>query len=218
MNRHIAAVVLAAGASSRLGEPKQLLRFHGEQLVDRAVRIAHEAGATSIFLVLGADHERILDALTPTSYSPRVLINRGWQHGMATSVALGVAAAERVGAQDVLVLACDQVSVTPEHLRQLIVASKRERVVASLYHGRGGIPALFPEFSFHALQDLTGDRGAREILQDQSVLTVTLPGGEFDVDTPDDVTTLRRIERHGWAAMSDPGFDRPEVEGKDEAA
>ncbi len=203
MSRHIAAVVLAAGASTRLGQPKQLVRFHGEQLVDRAIRIAHEAGATSIFVVLGADHERILEAITPVSYDTRILINKGWQHGMATSIALGVTAAERIDADDVLVLSCDQVTVTPEHLRQLILTSKRERVVASLYHSRGGIPALFPEFAFHALQELAGDQGAREVLQSDSVLTVALPGGEFDVDTPEDLERLRRMEREGTAALFD---------------
>jgi molybdenum cofactor cytidylyltransferase len=201
MSRHIAAVVLAAGASTRLGQPKQLIRFHGEQLIDRALRIAHEAGAASIFVVLGSEYERILAAITPNHFGARILINKGWHHGMSTSVALGVAAAERVGAQDVIVLTCDQVTVTPEHLRGLVVTSKRERVVASLYHGRAGIPAIFPEFSFHALQDLAGDQGAREVLQNDSVLTVALPGGEFDIDTPADLERLRRIESDGLTAL-----------------
>jgi molybdenum cofactor cytidylyltransferase len=203
MSRHIAAVVLAAGASTRLGQPKQLIRFHGEQLIDRTIRIAHEAGATSIFVVLGSEYEAILAAIRTDHFGARILINKGWRHGMATSIALGVAAAERVGANDVIVLTCDQVTVTPEHLQSLILASRRERVAASLYHGRGGIPAIFPEFSFHALQDLSGDEGAREVLQGDSVLTVALPGGEFDIDTPADLERLKRLELNGPAALDD---------------
>jgi molybdenum cofactor cytidylyltransferase len=212
MSRHIAAVVLAAGASTRLGQPKQLVRFNGEQLIDRAIRIAHEAGASCIFVVLGCDHERILEAIAPVTYDIRILLNKGWRHGMATSIALGVTAAERMDADEVLVLACDQVMVTPEHLQQLIIASKRERVVASQYQDRGGIPALFPEFAFHALQELTGDHGARDVLQGDSVLTVPLAGGQFDIDTPADLERLRRMEHRGLAVLDD------EVDETEEAA
>jgi CTP:molybdopterin cytidylyltransferase MocA len=194
MSRNVAALVLAAGASSRLGQPKQLVEYHGERLIDRAVRVAQEAGASPIFIVLGADYERILEELTPTESGTRILVNKGWKRGMASSIALGAAAAERSGAENLLVLTCDQVAVTPEHLLRLIEASKREHVVASYYWERRGIPALFPDFAFHALQDLTGDLGARELLQDDAVFTVPLPGGEFDVDTPDDLMRLRAME------------------------
>ena len=74
------------------------------------------------------------------------------------------------------------------------MTSNREHVVASYYWERRGIPALFPEFAFHALQDLTGDTGARELLQDEAVLTVPLHGGEFDLDTPADLLRLREME------------------------
>ena len=66
--------------------------------------------------------------------------------------------------------------------------------MASYYWQRRGIPALFPAFAFHVLQDLNGDTGARELLQDKAVLTVPLPGGEFDVDTPEDLAQLRALE------------------------
>lgn len=194
MSRRVAALVLAAGASSRLGQPKQLVRFHGETLVERAVRIASEAGASPVFVVVGSGYEDIIPILQASDYEPRILINKGWQRGMSTSIALGASAAERVDAEDLLVLTCDQVSVTPEHLCQLIEASRREHVVASHYYERRGIPALFPEFSFHALQELSGDTGARELLQDDAVLTVPLHGGEFDVDTPEDLERLRILE------------------------
>ena len=194
MSRNVAALVLAAGASTRLGEPKQLVTYHGERLIDRAIRIAQEAGASPIFVVLGAEYERILEALTPTESGTRILINKGWKRGMASSIALGAAAAERVGADDLLVLTCDQVTVTREHLKRLMESSHREHVVASYYWERRGIPALFPDFAFHALQDLSGDTGARDLLQDDAVFTVPLQGGEFDVDTPEDLQRLRAME------------------------
>lgn len=195
MSRRVAALVLAAGGSSRLGQPKQLVRYCGETLVERAVRIATEAGAAPVFVVLGANFQPILDVLHSCSYQPRILINKGWQRGLATSIALGATAAERVDAEDLLVLSCDQVTVTSQHLRMLVQASRREHVVASFYAERRGVPALFPDFSFHALQELTGDHGARDLLKDDAVLTVPLQGGGFDVDTPDDLLRLRLLEK-----------------------
>ena len=194
----LAALVLAAGASTRLGQPKQLVTFHGERLLDRAIRIAKEAGASPVFVVLGANYEQMLQALAESPDGPengvRILINKAWRTGMSSSIRLGATAAERLGAEDLLVLGCDQPAVTADHLRELCEASKREHAVASYYWQRRGIPALFPAFAFHALQELSGDNGARELLQDEAVLTVPLPGGEFDVDTPEDLERLRAME------------------------
>jgi molybdenum cofactor cytidylyltransferase len=201
LSRRLAALILAAGSSSRLGQPKQLVEFKGERLIDRAIRVASEAGATHIFVVLGFEFEKMLDVLKPTEHGTRILINKAWRSGMASSIGLGAAAAERVGAEDLLILSCDQPAVTREHLIRLSETSKREHVVASYYWDRRGIPALFPEFAFHALQELSGDTGARELLQDEAVLTVPLPGGEFDVDTPEDLARLQAMEQDAmWNA------------------
>ena len=194
MSRRVAALILAAGASSRLGQPKQLVVYRGETLVERAVRVAHEAGASPIFVVLGANFEPILRVLEANTREVRILINKGWKRGMASSIALGASAAERVDADDLLVMTCDQVHVDADHLQQLVRSSKRENVVASFYWERRGIPALFPRFAFPALQELSGDTGARELLQKDSVLIVPLPKGEFDLDTPEDLLRLREGE------------------------
>lgn len=207
MSRRLAALVLAAGASSRLGHPKQLVVFQGERLLDRAIRIAHQTGASPVFVVIGAEYEQMLPLVLNNVYKPRILINKAWNRGMATSLELGAAAAERAGAKDLLVLACDQPAVTSEHLRQLVEVSEREHVVASYYQSRRGIPALFPSFAFRALQDLQGDTGARDLLQNESVLTVALAGGEFDVDTHEDVLRLHAMDRRGGPFGDQPIFD-----------
>ena len=144
----------------------------------------------------------MLEALAGNPFEPRILVNRAWRNGLSSSIRLGAAAAERAGVEDLLVLACDQPSVTPEHLLRLVEVSKREHVVASFYRSRRGVPALFPEFAFHVLQDLQGDHGARDLLQDDAVLTVPLSGGELDVDTPEDLLRLRSREAAS-APMSD---------------
>ncbi|GAA3753199.1 nucleotidyltransferase family protein [Terriglobus aquaticus] len=188
--RHLGALILAAGASTRLGQPKQMVRWNGETLVERAVRIAREAGAETVLVVLGAHHEQIFPILQPYQPELRILLNQRWAEGMGTSIALGAAVAERHSVDDLLVLTCDQVAVTAQHLRDLVAASHREHVVASTYAGRRGVPALFPEFSFHALQRLSGDRGARDLLQHEDVVHLPLPGGELDIDTPEDLEQL----------------------------
>ena len=198
--RRLAAVVLAAGSSSRLGQPKQMLCYQGELLLLRAVRLAREAGADPVYVVLGAQHEVMLKALAAvepsiSSVPPvRVLLNKAWQRGMSTGIALGAAAAERDAADDLLVMTCDQIAVTSQHLLALVAASHREHVVASHYAGRRGAPALFPEFSFHTLQQLEGDRGARDLLRHEDVLSIDLPGGELDIDTPEDLKYLQDLK------------------------
>ncbi len=200
-NRRLAALVLAAGASTRLGQPKQLLYFQGELLVKRAVRVAREAGAHTVFVVLGAHYQPIFQELSTVDPPVRVLLNQGWHLGMGNSIALGAAAAERDEADDLLVLTCDQIHVTAEHLRLLVRASRRDHVVASLYAEHRGVPALFPEFSFQALQALRGDRGARDLLQQEDVLSVPFPLGYVDVDTPEDLDALN-AGQPGWATRN----------------
>ena len=206
-DRRVAAVVLAAGSSSRLGRPKQLVPFRGELLVNRAVRLARDAGADPVFVVLGAHFDEVFARLDKELAAPRVLINRAWKQGLSTSIALGVAAAERAGADDLMLMTCDQPAITSMHLRNLIATSRREHVVASTYAGRRGTPALFPEFAFHTLGELSGDEGARELLISDEVLTVTLPGGEFDVDTPTDLAELEAIDRRSGGPMLDAEED-----------
>jgi molybdenum cofactor cytidylyltransferase len=180
--RKTAAVILAAGASIRLGEPKQLIEIAGETLLGRAVRIAHEAGCSPVVVVLGAEAWRFRTRCSLRD--AHLVINPEWPEGMASSVRVGVAAA--ASADGVILMTCDQPAVTAQHLRDLL--GSRE-VTASAYGGRRGVPAYFPATSFSALQKLNGDAGARELLKDAPA--IDLPGGEFDIDTAADLARLR---------------------------
>ena len=174
----IGAVVIAAGASRRLGEPKQLAVVGGERLLERAVRVAGEAGCSPVVVVLGARAEEIERACG--FGSARVLRNTEWAEGMASSIRLGVA--ELMGETDALVvMGCDQPAVTAEHLRGLMAGVADASVTASAYAGRRGIPACFAADCFSELLALEGDKGARDLLQ--AARAVELPGGELDVDT-----------------------------------
>jgi len=188
-----AAVILAAGASTRLGEPKQLITIHGETLLARAIRIAQESGVDHVFAVLGANSA----ALRAHAHIATIVENPLWQQGMGTSIRTGVQAAAAYDA--VLLLTCDQPSVTPFHLVQLLVAGEEgKRIAASAYAERTGVPALFPQKYFAELIALTGDSGARNLLRmhKQDVVEVPLENGELDLDTPESLEAIRRL----WSA------------------
>jgi molybdenum cofactor cytidylyltransferase len=183
----VAGIVLAAGASRRLGEPKQLVFLDGETLLERAARVAAEAGLQPIYVVVSGGHNMDfgvgkLDSCTP-------LFNGGAAEGMASSIRVGVEAAAKDGAAGVVVMACDQPAVTAGHLRELMAGGME--VVASEYAGRRGVPAYFPASSFKKLMELRGDVGARELLR--GARAVELPGGELDVDTPEELARAREL-------------------------
>jgi molybdenum cofactor cytidylyltransferase len=184
----IGAIVLAAGGSKRLGEPKQLVRLGGETLLERAVRVAREARCSPVIVVLGAEYVQVL---TGCSLSDVVtVINDEWQEGMSSSIRLGVHALRNVAGEvdGVVVMTCDQPAVTADHLRGLMAGAE---VNASRYEGRKGVPVFFPKDSLDALTSLTGDSGARALLRNASY--EDLPGGELDVDTADDLERARAL-------------------------
>jgi molybdenum cofactor cytidylyltransferase len=179
-----AAIVLAAGASTRLGEPKQLVMLGAETLLERAVRTARAAGCEPVVVVLGAAAERILERCDLGSAV--VVMNPEWEEGMASSIRAGLRAIG--GADGVVLMTCDQPAVTAEHLLAL---SATGEVTASAYAGRRGVPAYFPAACFAALIELSGKAGARELLR--SAATVELADGELDVDTAADLKAAKQL-------------------------
>ncbi|HUZ95794.1 MAG TPA: nucleotidyltransferase family protein [Edaphobacter sp.] len=180
----IAAVVLAAGASRRLGSPKQLAMLDDETLLERAVRLAHEAGCSPVIVVLGAEYERVLAECRLGDAVP--VMNDSWEEGMGWSIRLGVRACE--AADGVVVMTCDQPAVTVGHLQALM---RGPDVKASSYAGRKGVPAFFPKRYFDELMALSGDMGARNLLRPAEA--VELEGGELDVDAAGDLDRAREL-------------------------
>ena len=177
-----AAVVLAAGASTRLGSAKQVARLDGETLLERAVRVAREAGCSPVVVVLGAAAASIRAGCSLGDAV--VVVNEDWASGMGSSVGCGVQALGYV--DGCVLMACDMPAVTAAHLRELGASGE---VTASYYAGRRGVPAYFPADLFGELMQLRGDAGARELLS--SARAVELAGGEVDVDTVGDLERVR---------------------------
>jgi CTP:molybdopterin cytidylyltransferase MocA len=195
MKMPVAAIVLAAGASRRLGQPKQLLLYHGETMIERAIRLAAEAGAAPVIAVLGAQHESI-GAAIPTGFALAVL-NSSWEQGIASSIHAGLRAIEEKAPQasGVLILGCDQPRLTAGHLCALIAACAAQpapAIAASAYAGTCGVPAVFPSAVLASLWALRGDQGARALLMQPpcKLIALPFPGGEIDIDVPADLAQL----------------------------
>ena len=195
MTASVATIILAAGASRRLGQPKQLLVLGGETLLERTDRLARAAGATPVIVVLGADFEVICDSVL--LMNSLLSINEQWEQGIATSIHRGLKTLETISsdAQGVLIVGCDQPRLSADHLRTLIetfMAQSQPTIVASTYGDITGIPAVFPREAFPDLLALRGDMGARALLIEPPfpLIAIPFPGGEIDIDRPEDLKHL----------------------------
>ena len=192
---HIAAIILAAGESSRLGQPKQLIQFQGKTLVRRVVDAASEAGCQPILVVLGSETETelvqgISSELKDTGAT--IVANPNWKGGIGTSIRAGVQHLIEIapGVEATVLLACDQPFVDRAVIDGLITLHHKTRkpIVAASYAGTLGVPALFDQSRLPDLLGLDDSAGAKSIIfsnRDQ-VAQLAFPEGEIDIDTAED--------------------------------
>ena len=198
----VATIILAAGSSTRLGEPKQLLRKEGMTLVRHMAEIALSLYVGPVIVVLGANREAVGQELAGLPLT--TTINTNWAEGLASSLRVGLAALpDEPPADAFLILLTDQPHVTTDLLRQLI-DKRRETsrgIVASRYHtgapaepahsGRsaGAVPALFDIRYKSEFMTFVGDVGARKLIRryPDDCAEVPFPLGAVDLDTPQDV-------------------------------
>lgn len=190
-----AGVVLAAGGSQRLGQPKALIPWRGKPLVRRAVENALAAGLSPVIVVLGAVNEPIRSALVglPVEY----IVNQDWAEGQSRSVKAGLAAVINTGVGAAMFLLADQPFISKELLEGLVDLHRRTLapVIAPRVHGRRANPVLFDQLTFPHFGKLTGDTGGRAIFSQFPPVWLEWPDERllFDVDTPEDLESLR-----GW--------------------
>ncbi len=189
-----AAIILAAGASTRLGQPKQLVAVDGETLLHRTARLAIQVGCLPVVVVLGRDAATLAGEVEGLGAS--IVINDEWQTGMASSLSRGLQAvlAAKPHQLRVMILVCDQPKLDASVLRELLTThtAKEALIAASRYQGTNGVPAIFSRELYPELLELTGDQGARRIIQLHlaEVVSVDFPGGGFDLNTPEDLARL----------------------------
>lgn len=191
----LGAVILAAGASTRMKQPKQLLPFAGQPLLLRTVDALLAAPVWPVVVVLGAHAEKIRPLLA--RYPVLVAENPAWAEGMASSLRTGIAVLQQFSRSldGALITLCDQPAFSADIARQLIDAFPRSAggIVAARYHDRHGAPALFSRDHFPALAALTGEAGARTLINavPEKVVAIDLPQLGIDLDTPEDYAAAK---------------------------
>jgi molybdenum cofactor cytidylyltransferase len=185
------AIVLAAGASTRFGSAKQLVRVAGRPLLHTAVARASDIAGSAVTVVLGAGAAELAPLLSHSAAS--IVINRNWREGMASSIRAGMARLPS-SCSAVLLMLADQAAVTAEDLKRLASVWRRqpEYIVAARYGVTTGVPAIFPRSAFPDLNSLRGDVGARVLLQrnPDRVVRVPMASAAIDIDTPEDLLAL----------------------------
>lgn len=190
----IGIIILAAGGSTRLGEPKQLLEFRGKTLLRRAVDTALAAECGNAIVVLGAAPAGMIAGMDglPVHW----VVNDDWPAGMSTSIKSGLTKLTDLApaAMAAIFMLCDQPLVTVDTIKSLIVAhhTTGRNIAACGYEGSVGVPALFGRGLFDELMQLDGDRGAKSIILKYAgeATIVDAPEAACDIDDPQDYQSL----------------------------
>lgn len=212
----VAAIVLAAGASTRMGRPKQLLPYRGRSLLRHMAIEAIASQCYPIIVVLGAYAEQIKPEVNDLDL--QVVENQQWAEGIGTSIRAGIAklTATSQTIQATIVILCDQPLVSSQQLDRLVEAyySTHSAIVASEYAETLGVPALFSRELFAELMMLDAVTGAKRVIGQhiQEVYPVSFPAGAIDLDTPTDYEQFEKmlnshvdglLEKHSnWSCIS----------------
>lgn len=189
-------VILAGGASTRLGRPKQLLQYRGKTLLNHAVNEAINAKADAVVVILGKNADLFEGEID--NQEVRVVINKNWKEGMASSVRLGLDTLlkSKPYIDAVILMVCDQPHISSSVLNELITKQQKttKQIVTCNYGESIGPPALFHKKYFRDLAKLNGDVGARNIIEQNmhDVAMILFPEGNIDIDTEDDYEALKK--------------------------
>ena len=194
----IAAIILAAGPSSRLGRPKQLVEVNGQSLIERALDAANGAGCEPVLVVTGANDQQVVARIR--TCGAKIVRNVEWKQGLGLSIRAGI---ERLLKSDpatsaVLLMVCDQPLVRAQHLRRLVDVRRRttKSIVCSRYADTVGVPAVFGRQFFGELMKL-GEHGAKQLLLSHlnQAAQISLPEAELDIDEEADIERLESRKR-----------------------
>lgn len=185
-----AIVLLAAGNSSRMGQPKQTMDIGGQTMLGHAVNCAINSQIPNVVVVLGAhlsETENLVRGLPVIS-----VVNADWERGIGKSVKCGVCKAiERNPLlEGIMLMVCDQPKISVRHINEMgrLHIIKGPLAVVSEYRGITGLPALFDRSVFSHLLQVDDHWGINELLQKikSEVISFPFPGGEIDLDTLED--------------------------------
>ena len=196
----IGVIILAAGASNRMGKPKQLLRWHEKPLLQTVIDKAQAYTFDTNVLVLGAHSEEIKRAIVPGRF--RIIINEDWKEGIASSIRKGVEGSLEINPEleHILILLSDQPFLTSELIHEMIGSHKQhgKSITACKYQDTVGVPAIFARPLFRELSMLEGDRGAKVLIRKypDNLAVVSFDLGLIDLDKPEDYHKLLDLDEH----------------------
>ena len=190
MQHNVALIILAAGNSSRLGQPKQLKMHAGKTLLEHALAAGVQSACASVYVVLGSACEKMQELICAQPVT--VIHNESWESGMGSSISAGVQQllSKESGCDAIIISTCDQPFLSSDIFNQLIERHKESptKIVASAYGGTFGVPVLFPMDCADELAQLSGNEGAKKVIMrhQDKLATVPFPNGDCDIDTEAD--------------------------------
>ena len=193
----VGLIILAAGASTRMGTPKQLLAYRGCTLIRHIIEVAIASYCQPIAVVLGANAERIKPEISQLPI--QIVENQQWEEGMSTSIRVGLEAllAMNPNLDAVAIALCDQPFVSSQMLDRIVEAYRftGKPIIACEYSGTLGVPVLFSRALFSELMALKSTEGAKKLIKKHihQVFSVPFPEGAIDIDTPKDYEQLQTL-------------------------
>ncbi len=189
----IGGILLAAGGSSRLGRPKQLVQYQGKTLIRRSAEALIEAGCSPVIVVLGGEVDGSTAELR--GLAVEIAFNTEWRTGMSSSIVSGVRRLIEIEPHidGVLITLCDQPDIKPQFLARFVNRYSEEPhdIIATDYGEAKGVPALFSRTLFDQLLSLKGDKGARDLIRNSNNVAIIRADAVFsDIDTPEDLARL----------------------------
>ena len=194
MTGNCAAILLAAGSSSRMGKPKQLLSYKSKSLLEFTIDMAIDSVTDPIIVVIGANASLVQKVIEHKKI--HIVENKNWTEGMASSIRCGIGMLTQISpsAEGAILMVCDQPFVSSTLLNNLVSTHKStgKPIVTSKYQNVIGPPTLFHKTIFSELMNLTGDTGAKKIVEKHitDVETVQFDAGIIDIDTEEDYRAL----------------------------
>jgi len=190
-NLNIYSLVMAAGQASRFHGAKMLAKYRGESLVRRSLQLGIRVTSRNTVLIVGGEWQRVIKECE--SIAPFIVRNEDYESGMASSIACGTRAIRPV-ADAAMILLADQPLITADHLLSMEQAwrASPSSIIATEFDQIAGPPIIFPATCFAALSALSGDAGARVVMENNSDNVIKIPFADaaIDIDTPEDLQRL----------------------------
>ena len=191
----IEVLIMAAGASRRLGQPKQLVEYKGQTLIRRIVQETIAAEIGNITVITGFNHDEVEKEIHDLKVN--VFYNEEWEEGLGASIRNGLKKVlnQKPDTNAILMAMVDQPFVTTSHLKKLVKAydSSRPMIIASAYSSTFGVPVLIDSYYFEMMEELKGDEGGKKIFVNylKNIVEIPFIEGAVDIDEKKDLESLQ---------------------------